>query len=238
VRNFTVRKGTSGSQSNSTTNSSDQTISMVRMLQSLKSISKLIIHFTGLVHFVAAQSALVPQGSQYILYSGSISGSTSWTSTAVPEGDNTCSASGTDSVGPYAATDLYVGVNPPWDPNPFFFELWHLASDCDSSFCWTKDKIYNLDFASAAYECISKETGQPCEFITLGYYYQQEIYLDLKSKSTIQRQQIGGETGYTVSGESSSWVGNDSANGVDVLSECNWPTSSGYDELSWLDFTW
>lgn len=210
------------------------------MLQSLRLISKLIFLFTGLVHFVAAQNALVnPQGSQYIIFSGSISGSTSWTSTAVPEGDNTCSASGTNSVGPYAATDLYVGVNPPWDPNPFFFELWHYASDCDSSFCWTEDKIYNLDFASAAYECIDKGTGQPCELITFNYYYRQDVCLDLKSQSTIQRQQIGGETGYTVSGGPSSWVGNDSANGVYVSSECNWLTSSGdVDGLSWVDFTW
>jgi hypothetical protein len=165
---------------------------------------------------------------------------TSWTSTAVPDGNNpACLASGTDSVGPYNRTDLYVGINPPWDPNPFFFELFHYTSDCNGDFCLTEDKIYNLDFASAAFECIDKTTGKPCEFIDFNYYYRQDVYLDLKNKSTIQRQQIGGETGYSVSGGPSSWVGNDSANAVYVSSECNWLTSGGtVDGYSWNDFHW
>src|SRR4051812_22790038 len=62
-------------------------------------------------------------GAQYILYSGSISANVSYSSQL---SSSRCPALNTPS---YTNTHLYVGKNPPWDPNPFFFELYHSSSD-------------------------------------------------------------------------------------------------------------
>jgi hypothetical protein len=212
------------------------------MLQSLQSISNLIYLFISVPYLVAAQDVfLSSQGSQFIRFSGTITGASSWTSNAVPPGDSepSCVASGTTTQGPFKRTSLYVGINPPWDPNPFFFELYHYASDCDENFCSTADTIFNLDFRSAAYECIERSTGQPCGFISYNYYYLPDVYINLKSKTTVQRLEIGGETGYTIQGGPDTWVGNDSANGVYAMDECNWLTPDGALEgYTWIDFHW
>jgi hypothetical protein len=176
-----------------------------------------------------------PQGSQYILYSGTIGSSTIWAPDVIPPGTSGDCFNWTSPS--YARTSLYVGVNPPWDPNPFFFELYHFASDCDSSFCFTTDGIYNLDFNSAAYQCYSG--NDPCSFVEYYYHYEPKIYLDLKSKSKIQRLDIAGQTGYKVDGGPDSWVGNDNLNGVYTGASCYWVTPgdhvAGY---TWIDFQW
>jgi len=65
-------------------------------------------------------------GSQYLAFNGTISANR-----VLPtETDNKyCSQ---QALGPFAQSYIYVGVNPPWDNNPFFFELYHLTSGLNS----------------------------------------------------------------------------------------------------------
>ena len=124
------------------------------------------------------------QGSQYIKFSGEVTGTVSWATDTAPAGRTGCAPDGQPhNMGHYTRSHLYVGVNPPWDPNPFFFELYHFASDCEASFCFTRDSIYNLDFASAAYQCYNPVDKKPCGLITFNPLYQKETYLDLKTKA-------------------------------------------------------
>jgi hypothetical protein len=209
------------------------------MLLRLRSVAKLILL---LVFFfpslLAAQRAYSSgQGSQYILFSGNISGDVSWAPDASPEGTTASCYGG--SLGSFARTDLYVGVNPPWDPNPFFFELYHFASDCETSWCRTRDRILNLDFSSSGYTCIDTYDEEPCDFIALWWYYRPSVYLDLKNKSKIEQVEMGGETGYKVEGGSDSWVGNDSSNRVELRSSCDWLLpDGGVAGYSYVNFRW
>jgi len=77
-------------------------------------------------------------GTQYIFFNGTITGTVNYPSSCSPS---------SESYGPYIRTYLYVGVNPPWDSNPFYFELYHLASEGDGFIVITEDYVYNLDFA-------------------------------------------------------------------------------------------
>jgi hypothetical protein len=65
------------------------------------------------------------------------------------------------------------------------------------------------------------------------------VYINLKSKTTVQQLEIGGETGYTIQGGQDTWVGTYSANGVDAKDECNWLTPDGVLEgYTWVYFHW
>ena len=187
--------------------------------------------FLLLTNLVAAQKALLDlQGAQYIVFNGELSGSTEWASNAHPAGaPSDCYG---DVMGPYARASLFIGINPPWDPNPFFFELYHIASDCEGAvgFCSTKDEIFNLDFASAAYKCF----GPPSSSC-----YVPAVYLDLENKTKITQINIDGELGYRIEGGNDTWVGGASANSVHVSSTCGWVDTDGqYQQWDWYNHRW
>src|SRR6266536_1188231 len=157
-------------------------------------------------------SARTWAGTQYIFSNGTISGTVNYPSSCSPT---------SKSYGPYSRAYLYVGVNPPWDSNPFYFELYHLASEGDGYFVFTKDYIYNLDFASAIYACYTS-TGSECSFLTFDPQFRVEEKLDL-TKAIVSAGQVSGEAGYTVTGDSQSYSGKStdgSNNSVDVASGC------------------
>jgi hypothetical protein len=161
------------------------------------------------------------------LFSGNITGTVTYPSTPSCE---------EKALGSYDRTYLYVGVNPPWDTNPFFFELYHLASDEDGIFGFTNDLIFNLDFSSAAWECY--KGGEPCgPFFTEDPYFVPVVYLDMSGNnngSKIERVEVGDEDGYTVTGGPGTWVGNDTGNGVDVEAEC----FAANVDVNWNPFVW
>jgi len=192
-----------------------------------------LLHFTLAVLFLAfwikrctAQiySTQTWAGTQYIFFNGIITGTANYPSPCSP-----LSA----SYGPYPLAYLYVGVNPPWDSNPFYFELYHLASEGDGYIVFTQDFVYNLDFASAIYACYSS-TGSECEFLTFNPQFRVEEKLDL-TKATVSAGQVGGEAGYTVAGNSQSYVGKSTdgySNSVDVDSGC-FPLDVSWENLIW-----
>lgn len=202
-----------------------------------------IIGLAGCAH-AAGKVVVYPQGSQYIRFSGIVNAKVTWEKDIVPAGvDHTTQACFEEySSGPHPRSHLYVGVNPPWDKNPFFFELHHLVSDdCDSLFCNTGDTIMNLYFASASYECFTSG-DKLCALYSRGQY-KPKAYLDLSpGRTQIQQTQVGGLPGYAVKGGSASWVGDVDGNEVDVRADCQWVFGQGRDSrvggYSWLNFAW
>jgi hypothetical protein len=178
-------------------------------------------------------------GSQYIRYDGTISAKR-WDSQLCCENldphlvsmSANCNGTGAHN-GPSVNTQLYIGVNPPWDSNPFFFELWHLESET-SYVLFSEDDILNLDFGSAAWAC-----GISCGTFEGVSNFSGEQKLDLKN-AKIQRD--GGF--YTVSGDSKTWVGKDNAEfipGVTIArSSCDYLDQNHHlvTTVSWVDFQW
>ncbi|EPE28836.1 hypothetical protein GLAREA_09957 [Glarea lozoyensis ATCC 20868] len=170
-----------------------------------------ILMLLGAVRLTNAQAnaAFEASGAQYILYSGNISASVSYSSQF---SSSSCASLTTPS---YSNAHLYIGKNPPWDPNPFFFELYHSASD---GRIFTNDQIFNLDFSSSAYECF--KDGKPCGFIAVDFDLKLQQYLDL-AKAQVAKTTFNGEAGFSVNGDPTSWIAsNATGNGVDVVSSC------------------
>lgn len=171
-------------------------------------------------------------GSQYLAFNGTVSASVTYPS----EFDSICKST---TLGPYVNSYLYVGVNPPWDPNPFFFELYHLASESTIPRIGglTEDAVYNLDFASSAYACWS-DAGLPCGFIETQWHYEPEILMNLKSDGgvKVKKTKVGEEDGYEVNGDEKTYLKNETqmatVNGVDVVSGC---FKAG---VSWRNWIW
>lgn len=199
----------------------------------LSMVSKLAIFLCSLqVAFLSnafvADAAVVTDSiaSQYIHYEGAVSASTNWDSSV--KQPTYCQDV---TLGPYNNSRLYVGVNPPWDKNPFFFDLYHHSSEGGSVvFSFTKDRVYNLEFTSAALSCFSG--NDRCAAFASNYYFLPDTALDL-TKAKIQTRIIESEPGYTVSGDSSAWISNGTldVNSVDVAAYC-------YEAWSWKDTIW
>jgi hypothetical protein len=130
------------------------------------------------------------------------------------------------NLGPYKLSSLYIGVNPPWDSNPFFFELYHLASESSGFPDWTNDSIYNLDFTTAAYICM--KNGEMCEFLTYHpYYFVVAEMVNLKD-ANVARVSEGMGVGYSVTGDEKTWVSNGTIkNSVDVAMPLNYTWEAG-----------
>ena len=198
--------------------------------------------FAGFAH-AACKAAQFPQGSQYIRFSGTVNAKVNWEQEIVPAGTDhtTESCFQVWTAGPHVRSDLCVGVNPPWDKNPFFFELNHLISHDCGFFCQSSDQITNLYFASASYECYRGDTL--CIPLLRGDHYEPKMYLDLNSgRAQSQQTQVGGQPGYSVKGGPDSWIGEVDGNGVDVRADCQWVFGQGREArtsgYSWSNFVW
>ena len=199
------------------------------MTATMTAIQRVLILTLTCLQLVAASYATEDEaGSQYLAFNGTISATVSYPT----ETDNKyCSQ---QALGPFAQSYIYVGVNPPWDSNPFFFELYHLASGLNSGIITlTDDSIYNLDFTTAAYACWADD-GTPCGSIEFDYHFVGEELLNL-NKSKVEKVKVGQEDGYNVSGDQTSWVNStterSATNGVNLLSFCyeaNVDWSSGF----------
>lgn len=145
------------------------------------------------------------------------------------------------TIGPHQRSHLYVGVNPPWDKNPFFFGFHHLVSNDCGFLCQTDNTITNLYFASASYECFSGD--RLCITFMRGDSYKPKTYLDLAAgRAQIQQTQVGGQSGYAVKSGPNSWIGNIDGNEVDMRADCQWVFGQDRDShvggSSWLNFVW
>ena len=118
------------------------------MTGTMSIIQRVLILTLTCLQLVAASSYTTEKeaGAQYLAFNGTISATVSY---PTETDSKSCSQK---ALGPFVQSYLYVGVNPPWDSNPFFFELYHLTSGLNSGL-FTSDSIYNLDFTTAAYAC-------------------------------------------------------------------------------------
>lgn len=129
----------------------------------MRALSKvLLVHlFTHLIHAIDDNG-----GTQFITYNGSLSGAYTY----IGSDNKSCSTGPPFYFHNIVNTSLRIGVNPPWDSNPFFFELEHYGNSWNSpgkrsaylskrDYCFnsfggcTYDAIYNLLFATACYGC-------------------------------------------------------------------------------------
>ncbi|KAF2259579.1 hypothetical protein CC78DRAFT_571739 [Lojkania enalia] len=121
-------------------------------------------------------------------------------------------------------------MNLPWDSNPFFFKLYHKSTEDGGFITFTDDEIYGLDFGSPAYACWD-DSGNPCGYYETSWEDLPEILLNLTT-ATATKTKVGGEEGYEVTGDETTYVQNTkegaSYNRVNVYDSC--------DELG-LDFT-
>ncbi|GLB38017.1 putative CTD kinase subunit gamma CTK3 C-terminus [Lyophyllum shimeji] len=168
--------------------------------------------------FIASQ--WVEEGhadAQYIFFNGTISGH--WVPTNAPG----CSDY---YLGPHLRTYLLVGVNAPWDSNPFVFDLYHLATERDDGIVFTNDSIYNLQFTTAALLC--RKDGRPCSSFESWPYYFAGVEMVNLNEARVERVTVGTETGYTVTGDEKTWVSNDTiSNRVDIARPRNYTFQDG-----------
>ena len=126
-----------------------------------------------------------------------------------------------------------MGAFPVDDPNPFFFQLNHVASnDCEQEECpfdysggssqdndtqttraekrqftvLTYDDLRNVDFYTAAYSC--QKNGRDCSLVEVDPYYMLAEVLDLNKSQVQEVDDVNGYKGYTVKGDEKTWVSN------------------------------
>jgi hypothetical protein len=140
-------------------------------------------------------------GTQFISYNGSISGYFKHPQSA----PSNCSTYYFDSL---QNTILKVGINPPWDTNPFYFNIQRDGQTadmidpedtCTNPWGCTYDPIYNLFLETACYLCLTND-GSSCTF------FDPVEILDLSKATTVQFD--GKEKGYSTIGNQSTFVGN------------------------------
>jgi len=123
-------------------------------------------------------------GTQFIRYNVTITGTYTHPGTNLTQ----CGNNGTYDLHIGDDMPLYVGVNPPWDPNPFFF--------------W----FGRINFKTSAFICY--QDGQPCASTTFWpWYYVHAQLLDL-SRATVKVVQNSTGSMYRVTGDQGSFVSN------------------------------
>lgn len=167
-----------------------------------------------------------------------------WRNSQTPGGlsasDPACNGTGS-RLGPSSSSFLWVGINPVWDRNPFFFELYHLQSELNRT-DFAKDLVSDLDFASAAYACYAG--GKPCGPAEPKPQYMGEHKLNLTLAKTVKTRMPGtAEDGYSVSGADNTWVAKDSDSylpGVSIAaSSCDIVEADKLLTISsWVNFRW
>lgn len=123
-------------------------------------------------------------GTQFIRYNVTITGTYTHPGTNLTQ----CGNNGTYDLNIGDNMPLYIGANPPWDPNPFFF--------------W----FGRINFKSAAFLC--HQNGEPCGSIThWPWYYVHAQLLDL-SRATVRVVQNSTGSIYRVTGDQGTFVSN------------------------------
>lgn len=105
---------------------------------------------------------------QFIYYNGSITGK-------FQPGESSPKSCISYYLGTIANAGILVGVNPPWDTNPFYIEFTHSGnvanstlSQCIAPPC-TFDAVWDLSFASAGSACVKDATDDNCQYEMLEF---------------------------------------------------------------------
>ena len=173
--------------------------------------------------------------TQFIYYNGSISGQ-------FFQPDSTPSNCPDWYLETMQNAALTVGVNPPWDTNPFYFDFRHHGNTiygCGMLISCTNDSIYNLYFSTADYVCF--KDGKPCGLLEISPFYYEALELINLNEATVTPLMIeGGEKGYSVVGDRSTFVSNGtSVNKFDFERPMNYSHSPGcVGDSDELHFQW
>lgn len=139
-----------------------------------------------------------------ITYGGNISAVYHYPTSVVEKGCPTAV-----TLGPYPSATLQIGQRgrPSWDKNPYDF--WFMTNDTIGFV--TGDNVNSLVFTSAVaiYRNYS-DKGTGVQMLDLG---------GGPNSATVERSQVGGETGYVISGDEKTFTGNSSfENAVEIVS--------------------
>ncbi|KAB5586297.1 hypothetical protein GE09DRAFT_1277663 [Coniochaeta sp. 2T2.1] len=180
----------------------------------------LLVAILAVIRPVAAYNTsvnyLTDGGAQFIYYQGSITGNFAhnltrynYHRTNPKTGEPTygCGDNGTYHFTLERAVDSYmrIGVNAPWDTNPFFFSLFRGVDGYR-----TRDRpLPEFEFATAHFECF--KNGVPCDDLKLKpWEYVPQLEVDL-NKASISAMKDGNLTDgpfYAVTGDERTYVGN------------------------------
>ncbi|KAF7121818.1 hypothetical protein CNMCM5793_009371 [Aspergillus hiratsukae] len=202
------------------------------MIQSSNYLIRTLLSLFAL--FPLSLSNFFDGGTQFIAYNGTIAGQFKHPASAPPD----CPTYYFDSL---RNSFIFVGVNPPWDTNPFYFGIQHDGEevDDDSYRCkvnsCTADPIYSLVFDSAASLCFSS-LGYQCSDFTLGYHQAPQKYLNLNKATTVQYDWGDAGKGYSVAGDQSTFRGGPYFNEFDFQRPDNYSWQDGCANL--LTFEW
>ncbi|KAJ5162309.1 hypothetical protein N7492_007701 [Penicillium capsulatum] len=186
--------------------------------------------------FTACLANLEQAGTQFITYNGTISGRFEHPSSAPSK----CSDYYFDSLDD---SFLRVGVNPPWDANPFYFSISHLGEKTSShnKTCFnvtpggcTQDAIYNLMFRTTDYLCYNDE-GRRCSLVAFRYHFEPSALINL-NESTTKQVDLNSEKGYRVEGDKSSFRNGSVPNEFDFQIPRNYSSHPGC--ATELPFKW
>jgi hypothetical protein len=166
-------------------------------------IDKMAIATLLCLLFLCSQYIPVIAQLQFISYNGSITG-------IFQPGASSPSSCHSYYLPPIANATVQIGINPPWDTNPFYFSLsttGNLANvpfqECGDAYC-TFDSIYDLSFVSAEDVCFVNATGQECNGIYWsGQVYYQPIEVLNLNEAKVAPIQFAGASGYSVAGDQS-----------------------------------
>lgn len=187
----------------------------------------LLLLLVALALLPTTQSIAYYAATQFITYRGTLSGTfTSSTSSRSSRSPSNCSSPSYHFTS-LPNTTVQIGQNPPWDHNPFYFNIDRPGNEIPSTSshpCYlpygcTNDPIFNLFLESAAFACFRVEDGKPCGTIEFDDYYfvpVEILDLNLSSISAIEMEGPGKEgtgKGYAVSGNRSSFVSNGTVGG-------------------------
>ena len=153
--------------------------------------------------FFCSQYIPVIAQLQFISYNGSITG-------IFQPGASSHSSCHSYYLPPNTNATVQIGINPPWDINPFYFSLsatGNLANvpfpECGDAYC-TFDSIYDLSFISADDVCFVNATAQQCNGIySTGQVYYQPIEVLNLNEAKVVPIQLAGASGYSVAGDQS-----------------------------------
>ena len=182
-----------------------------------------ITNAVGVSSYNTSVNYITDGGAQFIYYPGKITGTFAHNTTRYddpykglrspteyPCGDNGTYywelGSGLD-VGPY----MRIGVNAPWDGNPFFFSLHRGVDSRPRDDEEPNPPLPELEFWTAHWECL-KDGGALCEDLKAKPWYW--VALTEVNLWEAEIEQVKGPGGsadgsyYAVAGDERSWVGN------------------------------
>jgi len=179
----------------------------------------------------AVSRSIAESGTQFIFYNGTINGSLEYNA----KNDSACGKPLFDSFSNLRNSSMKIGINGPWDANPFFFELTLDGPDGVPS------RLSDLSFATTYFICYDE--GERCGFIELWpWYYVPAQMLDLNSASVsvVKEASIGeNESGpfYSVLGDENTWVSNGTVDwnqfNVDLPSNYSRRRMCGGNTINW-----